>query len=138
MALSETQIRLVQDSLPMIRAHLEPASMVFYDNLFAIAPETRALFREDLVGQGMKFFSTLDTIVELLHDMDALDSEVADLARSHASLGVMARHFEPMGSALMVTLGETVGTKFTEELRDAWRAAYDEISRRMVAAARMR
>jgi nitric oxide dioxygenase len=137
MALSSTQIRLVQDSLPMIREHLEPASTAFYENLFAIAPETRPLFREDLAGQGMKFFSTLDTIVDLLHDTDALDSEIADLAQSHGTLGVEARHYEPMGAALMVTLGETIGPEFTDELRDAWRAAYDEIARRMVAAVQM-
>jgi nitric oxide dioxygenase len=137
MALSSTQIRLVQDSLPMIREHLEPASTAFYENLFAIAPETRPLFREDLAGQGMKFFSTLDTIVDLLHDTDALDSEIVDLAQSHGTLGVEARHYEPMGAALMVTLGETIGPEFTDELRDAWRAAYDEIARRMVAAVQM-
>ena len=38
-----------------IRERLVPASMDFYDNLFALAPELRALFRSDIASQGMRF-----------------------------------------------------------------------------------
>ena len=40
-----------------------------------------------------------------------------------------------MGSALMLTLGETLGADFTDELRAAWRAAYEEIALRMAGSA---
>ena len=135
MALSEAQILLVKGSLPKIHDRLEPASMVFYENLFAIAPDMGPMFREDLGGQGMKFLNTLKTIAELLDDPEALESELRDLGEGHASFGVQGEHFAPMGSALMVTLGETLGTDFTDEIRAAWRAAYEEIARRMAASA---
>ena len=54
MAVSAADIRKIRESLPMIREQIAPASSSFYDNLFAIAPELRQLFRGDLDDQGMK------------------------------------------------------------------------------------
>ena len=53
-------------SLPLIREHLTPASTGFYDNLYAVAPELRGLFRGDMENQGMRFMSTLATIADML------------------------------------------------------------------------
>lgn len=133
MPVSETDLRLIQESLPRVRERLEPASMAFYENLFAIAPDMRPLFRGDINDQGMRFMSTLATIAEMLDEPDALDRQLDGLARAHATLGVRERHFAPMGAALMVTLGETLGPEFTDDLQAAWRSAYDHISREMVA-----
>jgi nitric oxide dioxygenase len=127
------QVRLVRASLPMVRERLEPASMAFYENLFAIAPDLRSLFRSDLHGQGMRFMSTLATIADLLDDPDALDADIGWLARAHAQVGVRAAHFRPMGMALMVTLGETLGREFTPALQEAWHAAYDHFAAQMIA-----
>lgn len=134
MTLSENQSLLIQQSLPMLREKLRPASMQFYENLFAIAPDMREMFRDDLAGQGMKFLSTLNMIAEHIDRDDPLRADIADLGRSHQNLGVRPEHFAPMGAALMVTLGETLGSDFTDEMRDAWRAAYAEIADRMAAA----
>lgn len=135
MAIGPDEIRLVRASLPLIRAHFEPASTQFYDNLFALAPGLRPLFRGDVADQGMRFMSTLATIAELLDDPEALATETAALARAHAQLGVVRAHFAPMGLALMVTLGETLGPAFTCELQSAWRAAYDAIAEAMIVRA---
>ncbi|WP_424927970.1 globin domain-containing protein [Amaricoccus tamworthensis] len=135
MTLTDEQIRLIKDSIPKVREHLKPASTDFYETLFSIDPGLRPMFREDLAGQGMKFFSTLNTIAFLLDDPESLDNELNGLAASHSALGVRREHFEPMGSALMITMGETLGPDFTPELRDAWRAAFAEIRDRMVVLA---
>jgi hemoglobin-like flavoprotein len=133
MAIDEAQIRLVRESLPLVRERLAPASLDFYENLFAVAPELRGLFRTDLASQGMRFMSTLATIADLLDAPAELEVEAGDLARAHAGLGVRAAHFAPMGIALMVTLAETLGEAFTPELQAAWHAAYDDFAGRMIA-----
>jgi nitric oxide dioxygenase len=132
MALSETEIRLVQESLPAIRARAEPTAGHFYVNLFAIEPGMRSLFRDDLEGQGMRFLAALTQIADALDDPAALETELDALAKAHARIGVTAAHFAPMGTALMVTLGETLGPGFDGRLRDAWRAAYDLVAREMI------
>lgn len=133
MAVDEADIRLVHDSLPMIRERLVPASLSFYENLFSVDPELRTLFRVDLASQGMRFMSTLTTIADVLGDSDALDAELTELAASHTRIGVRAAHFAPMGVALMVTLAETLGDEFTPQLQEAWHAAYDYFAAEMVA-----
>jgi nitric oxide dioxygenase len=132
MAIDERQIRLVRESLPLIRERLVPAATDFYENLFAVAPELRALFRTDLASQGMRFMSTLATISDLLDAPEELEREAGDLALAHAGVGVRAAHFAPMGIALMVTLAETLGEAFTPELQAAWHAAYDHFASRMI------
>lgn len=134
MSVSDEDIRMIEASLPLVRAHFEPASEQFYETLFAMAPELRALFRSDLAGQGMRFLMTLATIAELIDEPEALDAEVAVLAKAHARIGVKPEDFVPMEAALMVTLGETLGTDFTPAMQRAWRHAFDVIAERMLAA----
>jgi hemoglobin-like flavoprotein len=133
MALSNEDIWLVQDSLPLVTEHFEPASEVFYENLFAIAPELRSMFRDDLAGQGMRFMTTLSTIAAVLDNPEARAAQIGALAKGHAQLGIEPAHFAPMGSALLVTLGETLGPAFTPQLQQAWREAYDTIAAEMIA-----
>jgi nitric oxide dioxygenase len=132
MAVSDEDIRLVQRSLPRIRECYAPASTDFYDNLFALAPDLRPLFRPDVATQEMRFMSTLATIADLLDDPGALGDELDDHARAHAGLGVRAEDFVPMGAALLVTLGETLGPAFDTRLQQAWRAAYDHFAAEMI------
>lgn len=131
--LDEHQKELLQESLPLVRACLLPASTQFYDNLFVLAPHMRGLFRTDLAGQGMRFMTTLTTIAELVDEPGELTQEIEALALSHRGIGVRAEHFGPMGDALLVTLGETLGPAFTCELQAAWRSAYDRFAAAMIA-----
>ena len=115
----------------------EPASTAFYDLLFDRAPQLRSLFREDIAGQGMRFMSTLGTILAALDRPEDLDDELTRLAESHAAIGIEAGHFEPMGKALIETFDLTLGDDFTSEVEEAWTAAYDLISREMIARGKM-
>ena len=133
MPISEAEIRVVRESLRMVRQHLAPASEAFYENLFAVEPALRTLFRSDLQSQGMRFMSTLATIADLLDAPAELGFEIADLAHAHAGVGVRAAHFAPMGVALMVTLAETLGEDYTPDLQAAWHAAYDHFAALMIA-----
>ena len=117
----------------MVRERLAPASETFYENLFTVEPELRALFRPDLQSQGMRFMSTLATIADLLDAPAELASEIAHLATAHAGVGVRAAHFAPMGIGLMVTLAETLGEDYTPDLQAAWHAAYDHFAALMIA-----
>jgi hemoglobin-like flavoprotein len=132
MAVNDADILLVRESLPKIRERLLPASRGFYENMFAIDPELRVLFRTDLASQGMRFMSTLATIADLLGDPQALGPELDELAKAHAGLGVRAAHFAPMGMALMVTLAETLREEFNPRLQSAWHAAYDYFAAEMI------
>lgn len=132
MTLNARQADVVRASFENLRHRLEPASMAFYEALFRRAPELRSLFRDDLAGQGMKFMTTLGTIIRNIDSPDALGDRFAELGRGHALIGVKAQHFAPMGEALIETLGAELGPDFTAEVEAAWRAAYDDLAARII------
>ncbi len=137
MSLTETEIARIRQSFDRLREQKtgrDPFGTDFYDRLFARAPETRALFREDLAEQGMRFLSTLAVIVGGLDRPDALDPQFERLAAGHRAYGVRPEHFAPMGEALRETMAATLGERYDAETDAAWARAYDLIAARVGAA----
>lgn len=134
MTVTSEQAALLKDSLHTLRGRLEPASMSFYEALFRRAPGLRAMFRDDLAGQGMKFMSTLRMIVGAIDQPEGLATRYKELGQGHALMGVKAEHFAPMGDALIETLRLELGEDFTPTVEAAWRAAYAELSARIIGA----
>ena len=123
---------LIQQSFADARAVREfDKSPIFYANFFKHAPDKRSMFREDISGQGMKFISTLQTIVHALDSPAKLDEVLGELAAGHAALGVKQADFDPMGEALIDTLRDVLGDRFTAEMESAWRNGFQLISERM-------
>jgi nitric oxide dioxygenase len=112
------------------------ASAIFYERLFASAPETRSLFRGDLIDQGRKLMQVLATIVRNLSDLAPLLDSVDYLAQRHVGYGVRDEHYAVVGEALIETLRECLGDSFDHRTERAWGYAYTILSGRMIRAAR--
>jgi nitric oxide dioxygenase len=131
MNLTPAQIDLIRDSFHRLEPDVEVAEK-FYDRLFEIAPELRALFRSDMTGQGMRFMRTLRVIVQDLDNPEALHPYLERLAQGHAAYGVKPEHFHPMGQALIWTMQQALGEDFPEGASAAWEAAYDHLAQEMI------
>lgn len=131
---TELEMSQVKQSFEGLRPYLEPTSLFFYDALFKRAPELRELFREDLKGQGMRFMNTLGLILADMEREDGSSVNYAELGHLHATLGIRQAHFAPMGEALIDSLSEKLGDRFTPELEAAWRAAYKSFSTKLIEA----
>lgn len=127
------QIDLLQSSFRKVAPISEAAAGLFYDRLFEIAPEVRALFKSDMTEQGRKLMATLGAVVSGLRDPDAILPAVRALARKHVSYGVKAEHYAPVGAALIWTLEQGLGDGFDRPTREAWLAAYAMLSEAMIA-----
>jgi nitric oxide dioxygenase len=88
-----------------------------------------------MTGQGMRFMRTLRVIVQELDEPEALRPYLEKLAQGHAAYGVKPEHFHPMGQALIWTMQQALGEDFPEGAAAAWEAAYDHLSREMIALA---
>ena len=104
MSLDTHSIALIQDSMAKLRAQLSPRDTRFYDTLFRRNPEMRAMFCDDIAGQGMRFMSTLAVITDALTTPSVLKEEVSRLAEGRKALGVEAKHYAPLADALLDTL----------------------------------
>ncbi len=132
MPLSDDQLTLIRQSFDVLRQEMKPSSTFFYENLFERAPELRPLFRDDLAGQGMKFLSTLAVIVDNLHRPEDLAERYADLGALHRIVGVTGPMFEPMGEALIATIKNALGERYTLDVEAAWRVAYRDMADEMI------
>ena len=129
------QVKLVQDSFAKVVPIAGTAADLFYDRLFAIAPEVRSLFPNDLTEQKKKLMQMIATAVTNLHQVDKIISAVEDLGPRHVGYGVTAKHYEPVGAALLCTLERGLGAAFTPPVKAAWTQTYMTLAGVMQKAA---
>ncbi|HYG87654.1 MAG TPA: globin family protein [Azospirillum sp.] len=130
------QIALVRESFAHVLPIREQAAELFYNRLFEIAPETRALFKGDMRSQGAKLMVALAAVVNSLDRLDDILGTVQAMARRHVHYGVTEEQYGTVGEALLWTLQRGLGEAFTPDLKEAWATAYGALSTVMIAAAR--
>jgi nitric oxide dioxygenase len=129
------QIELVQESFARVLPAATAAAHTFYDRLFTLAPETRAMFRGDIDDQGRKLFLTLAAVVDALDQLDQVVPVARALAIRHVGYGVGERHYPIVGVALIETLRDSLGPRFDSATEAAWTSAYSILSCVMMTAA---
>lgn len=129
------QIQLVQSSFSKVVPISEDAAALFYGRLFEIAPEVEPMLKSDMKQQGRKLMATLGVVVNGLTNMEAILPAARSLAIKHVEYGVKPEHYQPVGEALMWTLGIGLGPDFTEETKTPWLDAYTALSGVMIDAA---
>jgi nitric oxide dioxygenase len=130
------QVQLVQQSFAKISPIAEQAADLFYGRLFEIAPQVRALFKNDIKAQGQKLMSTIALAVGSLDKLSALLPVVRDLGSRHAGYGVKEEHYDIVGQALLWTLEKGLGSDFTPDTKAAWTEVYTVLADTMKSAAR--
>lgn len=128
------QIKLVQDTFDRVVPIKEQAADLFYTRLFEIDPEIRPLFKGDMAAQGNKLMDALATVVRGLHAPETILTTMRDLGARHADYGVEDHHFTSFAHALLWALEQGLGEAYTDDVRDAWIAAYELLSSVMLDA----
>lgn len=127
------KLKLIRLSLLKIMADKVAVGRVFYDRLFAIAPDTRALFKDDIDGQSRKLIDTLSMAIGSVENPAALTAMLQTLAARHQRYGVKEEHYAKVGEALVYTLETAFGKDLTPQLRAAWVELYGAVSSIMMA-----
>jgi hemoglobin-like flavoprotein len=106
----------------------ETAARLFYDQLFELNPQLRALFpaeKEEMEEQGSKLMQMTSIAVQGLDRLDEISPAVEDLGRRHVSYGVRDGDYDAVGAALLWTLEQGLGEEtFTPEVREVWTSTY--------------
>ena len=127
--------QLVQDSFAQVAPIAETAAEMFYKRLFELDPSVKPLFKSDMAVQGRLLMQTIGAAVAGLDDLSALTPIVQDLGVRHARYGVQPEHYDTVGEALLWTLGQGLGEKFTPQVRTAWTEVYSLLAQVMQDAA---
>src|ERR1700748_2933914 len=122
------QVTLVQESFAKVAPISETAAVLFYERLFEIAPQVRAMFPADTTEQRRKLMATLAAVVNGLSNLDSILPAASALATRHVAYGAKAEHYPVVGATLLWTLEQGLGEAWTAELAAAWGAAYATLS----------
>ncbi|CAL76296.1 putative nitric oxide dioxygenase (NOD); flavohemoprotein [Bradyrhizobium sp. ORS 278] len=126
---------MVQDSFAKVAPISDQAATIFYDRLFEVAPQVRAMFPADLTEQRKKLMATLAVVVNGLTDLPAILPAASALAKRHVGYGAKPEHYPVVGAALLWTLDKGLAEAWTPEVAEAWTAAYGTLSGFMIAEA---
>jgi hemoglobin-like flavoprotein len=126
------QIKLVQASFSQVAPIADKAAVLFYDRLFEMAPQVKALFPADMAEQRRKLMSTLAIVVSGLSDLPSILPAASALATRHVAYGARPEHYPVVGGALLWTLEQGLGEGWTPDVADAWTAAYTTLSSFMI------
>jgi hemoglobin-like flavoprotein len=133
--MDDRQVKLVQASFEKAAALGEQVATIFYDELFAIDPTLRKMFKGDMREQKKKLLTTLAFVVRALHTPEKIVKPAQNLAVKHLDYGVRPEHYTLVGNALLRTLKKGLGAQYTPEVRDAWVEAFRTLARIMKDAA---
>lgn len=125
------QIELVQSTWAAVAPIKDQAAALFYKKLFETNPALQSLFKGDMTEQGRKLMAMIATAVNGLPRIETLVPAVRDLGRRHADYGVREADYGSVAGALLWTLEQGLGPKFTPEVKEAWTLAYTVLATTM-------
>ena len=121
--------QLVTESWKSLSPNGALVGAIFYRRLFEIDPALRPMFSAVTLDEQIhKLVTMLDLVVHWLDVPDKVVPVLKKLGERHSTYGVQDDHYGKVGAALIGTLEEGLGDKFTPELRSAWTEAFVLIS----------
>jgi nitric oxide dioxygenase len=159
-AISIEQFRAIQESWKMIHSGEYPLfkeqtlvsdpvgfwGLQFYDVLFEIEPTLKPLFKNKF-QQGKMLTEMIDTALSLLPgafdemlgqerlEIDPkLISTLQDLAERHVQYQTKAKHYGPVGLAIVTTFERMLSDRFNDDTKAAWVELWSLICSVMIPA----
>ncbi|XP_027365674.1 leghemoglobin-like [Abrus precatorius] len=137
-AFTEKQEALVNSSFEAFKQNIPQLSVVFYTLILEKAPAAKNMFsflsdgvdpnNPKLKAHAEKIFQlTRDSAVQLRAKGEVV-ADLKQLGAVHVQKGVIDPHFLVVKEAMLKTLKEAVGDKWSDELGNAWEVAYDELA----------
>lgn len=136
--LTASQVQLLKKSFRQLDA--QAYSDYFYDTLFARHPEVRALFPADISELKTKLMSVFELVIFSFEEkqngqyalQDALIVPLRHLGKTHEEKGVLPAHYSIANGLILETLAHIVGTRHTDEVKQAWQLALAHLTSAML------
>jgi hemoglobin-like flavoprotein len=127
------QIKLVKRTWKILMG-VDPKIIgdAFYSKLFADQPTIRKLFPTDMNQQYIKLVDMLSSIIMNLDHPESISSDIVAMSKRHTGYGVKPSHYTMVGSALLWTLKQGLGSEWNQEIEDAWTICYNSLADAMI------
>jgi hemoglobin-like flavoprotein len=134
--LDPRSVRLVQDSVRLLRGQEQRLAVIFYGHLFELVPEARRLFPADMGEQHQRLLAALLAAVESLDDPGRMERELLSLGEEHYHRGVEDHQFQYVAHALIRAVRELLPGDWSSSVSSAWVGLYTWMTTFMVAGSR--
>ncbi|MFC4947259.1 globin domain-containing protein [Pseudonocardia sp. GCM10023141] len=134
---SPATIAAVRASCRAVASRPVTLAEVFYEHLFEMAPNTRAMFPADMSEQMQKMTDTLLGAIAYLEQFDTAEMEATlrRLGAAHVNYGVLPEHYLYIGHALTRAVRDVAGSTYSGSLSSSWIAVYQWVAAHMLAGA---
>jgi hemoglobin-like flavoprotein len=132
------QIAIVQTTWQQVVPIADAAAKLFYSRLFLLDPSLEPMFTGNAADQRRRVMTMIGVAVTGLTRVDTIAPVLRNLGARHVDYGVRDEHYATVGAALLWTLEQGLGDKFTPDAREAWTAAYMLIASTMQEGAAQR
>lgn len=129
-ALSEKHAEVVRATLPVIGAHINEITPVFYKKMFTAHPELISdTFNRGNQKQGEQqkaLAASITVFASMLVDPNAPDpvEMLSRIGHKHVSLGIVEDQYPIVHEHLFAAIVEVLGDAVTAEVAEAWDAVY--------------
>ncbi|KAK1409652.1 hypothetical protein QVD17_36181 [Tagetes erecta] len=143
MGFSEKQEALVKESWDVMKEDIHELSLYLYQMILEIAPEAKGLFsflkdtdeiprnNAKLRSHAVKVFKMVcEAAIQLREKGEVVisGSTLKYLGSVHLQKGIVDAHFEIVKEALIRTVTKAMGERCSEEMKNAWAEAYDQMA----------
>lgn len=133
---SAQQVLLVQSTWQHVMPIADQAASLFYGKLFELDPDLKPLFANtDMQVQQAKLMQMLTVAVNGLTHLDKIVPTVQELGQRHVAYGAQEAYYDTVGAALLWTLEQGLGERYTPEVQEAWTVTYTTLTNTMKEAA---
>jgi hemoglobin-like flavoprotein len=129
-------VQLLRESFDLVALNKEQFAQDFYDCLFQTYPQIQPLFANtDRRQQEVALMGTIAAIIAGVEKGNNIAPVLQKLGARHARYSVAPEHYPLVGHVLIATFQHHLQDQFTPLMRQAWREAYEVISKQMMLGA---
>lgn len=135
--LTANQTAIIKATAPVVAAHAQQITQVFYPLMFERYPQVRTVFNQAHQHNGSQPRALADAVVAYathIDDLGVLDTAIARIVQKHVSLDITAPQYAIVGECLMEAIGRVLGSALTPDIADAWGAAYWQLANLLISA----
>jgi nitric oxide dioxygenase len=129
--ITEAQKKLVKATVPFLKENGVMLTKHFYNRMFTYNPELKNVFNmgnQKNDKQQTALATAVLAYAEHIDNPGVLLPVLDGIGQKHVSLGIRPEHYLIVGEHLLASIGEILGDGGSQELLDAWSAAYFQLA----------
>ncbi|KAL0484446.1 hmp, partial [Acrasis kona] len=129
------QTNIIKATVPVLAEHGVTITKHFYKRMLTAHPELKSVFNQahQITGhQPEALAKAVHAYASNIDNLGALKGAVERISNKHASLNILPSQYDIVGKHLLLSIKEVVGDAATDDVIDAWAAAYGQLAQIMI------